>query len=91
MIINSFDKKNSGIKNEFDNYTKKIEYNSSELGRNFNHAIFHEIKAPLRAIDSYARIFIEDYGNKVDQEGTELVSNIREICKFNNNISEDYE
>ena len=89
MIINNFDKKNSSIKNEFDNYTKKIEYNSNELGRNFNYAISHEIKAPIRAIDSYARIFIEDYGNKVDQEGTELVSNIREICKFNNNISED--
>jgi light-regulated signal transduction histidine kinase (bacteriophytochrome) len=34
----------------------------------------------VRAIDGYARIFIEDYGNSVDKDGIELIRNIRHIC-----------
>lgn len=43
--------------------------------------ISHEIKAPVRAIDGYARIFMEDYCDKTDEEGLSLISNIRGICK----------
>jgi signal transduction histidine kinase len=46
-----------------------------------NSTITHEIKAPVRAIDGYARIFLEDYSEKVDAEGISLISNIRVICK----------
>jgi signal transduction histidine kinase len=43
--------------------------------------ISHEIKAPVRAIDSYARIFLEDYGQSLDPEAYGIVENIRSICK----------
>ncbi len=43
--------------------------------------ISHEIKAPVRAIDGYARIFIEDYRDKIDEDGLLLISNIRAICR----------
>lgn len=46
-----------------------------------NTIITHEIKTPVRAIDGYARIFLEDYGGKVDKEGCFLIENIRVICK----------
>ncbi|MDF1493417.1 sensor histidine kinase [Caproiciproducens sp. CPB-2] len=42
--------------------------------------ISHEIKAPVRAIDGYARIFLEDYRDKIDEDGLLLISNIRTIC-----------
>lgn len=45
-----------------------------------NITISHEIKAPVRAIDGYARIFIEDFGSQVNEEGVELIQNIRTIC-----------
>ena len=48
--------------------------------RIFSAAISHEIKAPVRAIDGYARIFMEDYRAKVDEEGMKLIRNIRDIC-----------
>jgi light-regulated signal transduction histidine kinase (bacteriophytochrome) len=48
--------------------------------RAFNYTISHEIKAPVRAIDGYARIFIEDYGTEADKDGIELIKNIRHIC-----------
>jgi signal transduction histidine kinase len=46
----------------------------------FNSSISHEIKAPIRAIDGYARIFLEDYGHMVEDSGLELIRNIRTIC-----------
>lgn len=46
----------------------------------FNYTISHEIKVPVRAIDGYARIFIEDYSDKVDKDGIEIIKSIRHIC-----------
>ncbi len=48
--------------------------------RIFNSSISHEIKAPIRAIDGYARIFLEDYGAGIEDNGVELIENIRNIC-----------
>ncbi len=57
----------------------KLQISNNELHA-FNYTISHEIKAPVRAIDGYARIFIEDYRNCVPEEGIELILNIRDIC-----------
>lgn len=46
-----------------------------------NFTLSHEIKAPVRAIDGYARIFLEDYGGQIDPNGLSLILNIREICR----------
>lgn len=65
---------------------KKTENKISESARPsndlriFNSSITHEIKAPIRAIDGYARIFLEDYSAQIDENGVELIKNIRGIC-----------
>lgn len=53
---------------------------NSEL-MSFNFTISHEIKAPVRAIDGYARIFLEDYGQSLDPEARGMIEIIRSICK----------
>lgn len=47
----------------------------------FSFTVSHEIKAPVRAIDGYARIFLEDYGALLPDEGRGMVQSIRNICK----------
>jgi light-regulated signal transduction histidine kinase (bacteriophytochrome) len=47
----------------------------------FDFTIAHEIKSPLRAIDGYARIFLEDFGGDLDPQGRVLIENIRSICR----------
>lgn len=47
---------------------------------NFSYTISHELKAPIRAIDGYSRIFIEDYEKQIDEDGIALIGNIRHIC-----------
>lgn len=43
--------------------------------------ISHEIKAPVRAIDGYTRIFAEDFGRRVNDEAGNMINKIRSICK----------
>lgn len=78
ITINTSDRLNSNI-DEIKEKTQQLQNANNEL-RAFNYTISHEIKAPVRAIDGYARIFIEDYGNSVDNDGIELIRNIRYIC-----------
>lgn len=82
-MISINNKDNSDIKNsnnlDFQEIASRLQISNNEL-HTFNYTISHEIKAPVRAIDGYARIFIEDYKNTVAQEGIELIQNIRGIC-----------
>jgi len=82
-VINIFNKEDSYYKNphkaNLQEIANRLEVSNHEL-QAFNYTISHEIKAPVRAIDGYARIFIEDYKNSVSSEGIELIQNIRDIC-----------
>lgn len=64
---------------DFEEIASKLQISNNEL-QAFNYTISHEIKAPVRAIDGYARIFIEDYKDAVNEEGLALIKNIRSIC-----------
>jgi len=39
----------------------------------FSYSISHDLRAPLRAIDGFARILQEDYANRLDDEGRRLL------------------
>lgn len=78
ITINTTNEPNNNI-DEIKEKTEQLQNVNNELIA-FNYTISHEIKAPVRAIDGYARIFIEDYENKVDKEGIELIRSIRHIC-----------
>lgn len=78
IVINTSKISNNNIE-DIKGRTEKLQNTNDEL-KAFNYTISHEIKAPVRAIDGYARIFIEDYGSQVDADGVDLISNIRNIC-----------
>ena len=78
IVINTSKISNNNIE-DIKGRTEKLQNTNDEL-KALNYTISHEIKAPVRAIDGYARIFIEDYGSQVDDDGVCLISNIRSIC-----------
>src|SRR6185436_2722795 len=43
----------------------------------FSYSVSHDLRAPLRAIDGYARMLEEDFGDKLDAEGARLLSAVR--------------
>lgn len=47
----------------------------------FTYTVSHDLKSPLRAVDGYSRIVMEDYGIILGEEGRKMISNIRHICK----------
>ncbi|HYM62782.1 MAG TPA: PAS domain S-box protein [Thermoanaerobaculia bacterium] len=44
----------------------------------FSYSVSHDLRAPLRAIDGFARIVVDEYGPNLDKEGRRLLSVIRD-------------
>src|SRR5258708_1106178 len=55
----------------------QLEVANKEL-ESFSYSVSHDLRAPLRAIDGFTRIFEEDYSGQVDDEGRRLLKVIRE-------------
>jgi len=68
--------------------TSQLEEANKELD-SFSHSVSHDLRAPLRAIDGYTRILIEDNASKLDKEGKRLGSVIQSNTKKMNKLIDD--
>ena len=44
----------------------------------FAYSVSHDLRVPLRAIDGFSRILLEDYSGKIDAEGQRLLNVVRD-------------
>jgi PAS domain S-box-containing protein len=63
----------------------QIEQLNKEL-ESFSYSVSHDLRAPLRSIDGYTQILIDDYGKQIDAEGNRLmkivINNARRMAQL---------
>jgi light-regulated signal transduction histidine kinase (bacteriophytochrome) len=57
--------------------TAELEATNQELA-SFSYSVSHDLRAPLRAMDGYARMLEEDYAARLDDEGRRLLKVVRD-------------
>ncbi|MFN3985640.1 MAG: PAS domain S-box protein [Rhodocyclaceae bacterium] len=68
--------------------TAQLEAANLEL-ESFSYAVSHDLKAPLRGISGYSQILLEDYADRLDDEGRRFLSNIRRGIQQMHELIED--
>jgi signal transduction histidine kinase len=68
--------------------TAELQAKTHEL-ETFAYSVAHDLKAPLRGIDGYSRLLLEDYSEKLNEEGRTFLHTIRSSTVRMNQLIED--
>ena len=68
--------------------TAQLQAANTDL-ENFSYSVSHDLRAPLRAIDSFAAILREDYAPKLDEEGLRLFQVVSDNAKKMGQLIDD--
>jgi signal transduction histidine kinase len=69
-------KLNAELEQRVRDRTAQLEAANQELEA-FSYSVSHDLRAPLRSIDGFSQVLLEDYGNKLDGEGREVLQRVR--------------
>jgi len=79
---------NESLEQRVKERTAQLEAINHEL-ETFTYSVSHDLKAPLRGIDGYSQLLLEDYQDKLDENGQMFLKNIRGATENMNRLIQD--
>ncbi len=76
------------IRTELERANRRYEQTNKEL-ESFSYSVSHDLRAPLRGIDGFSQILMEDYSDKLDREGLQVLNRIRNASKRMSRLIDD--
>ena len=67
---------------------EQLESKNEEL-ESFSYSVAHDLRAPLRSIDGFGLILLEDYADKLDDDGKHYLSYVRESAQQMSRLIDD--
>jgi signal transduction histidine kinase len=55
----------------------------------FSYSVSHDLRGPLRSMDGFSLVLLEDYGDKLDEEGKDALQRIRAASQRMGNLIDD--
>ncbi len=79
---------NAGLEQRVCERTAQLETANKELEA-FSYSVSHDLRSPLRAIDGFSHILLDDYAGKLDAEGNRRLNVIRDSAKKMGQLIDD--
>jgi two-component system NtrC family sensor kinase len=67
---------------------EQLESKNEEL-ESFSHSVAHDLRAPLRSIDGFGLILLQDYADKLDDDGRQYLNYVRESAQQMSRLIDD--
>ena len=61
---------------DLEDANRELEATNRELEA-FSYSVSHDLRAPLRSIDGFSQILLEDYADELDEDGKDFLSRVR--------------
>jgi signal transduction histidine kinase len=64
------------VEKALEEYAQELQIANKELEA-FSYSVSHDLRAPLRAMDGFSKVLLEDYAGNLDQQGKQCLEHIR--------------